>query len=216
MIPLNQTDYVILEEIGRAIRDSGMSPTLRELVANCDLSSTSVSKYHVGRLHDAGMITSIERKARSIQLTDAGKKVLGITATLSPIDPPFDAFHFQIACPPSVNSLHELTFRRNKEGQIKPSRANNAKYDAWMTEAQFSLRTRFNRQGRQMITGLVAVRTFWHLPSKRADMPNYPKALYDAMQGIVYLDDVQIVQEFNQRGADNPKDPTVEVWVWGL
>lgn len=50
----------------------GLSPTLREIGAGCDISSTWVVNYNLERLVAAGRISRPARQSRAIQVTGGG------------------------------------------------------------------------------------------------------------------------------------------------
>ncbi len=50
-------------------------------------------------------------------------------------------------------------------------------------------------------------------PSKRGDLDNYTKIMFDAMNGLVWLDDIQVVEIHSYR-ADDKNNPRVEVLVY--
>ena len=51
-------DYIVEHKI----KHDGNSPTVRAIMAACDISTTSVVKYHLGKLADQGYITIINRR----------------------------------------------------------------------------------------------------------------------------------------------------------
>lgn len=71
--------------IGRAIRDRGLPPTLRELIAVTDIGSTSIMTRTVGRLGDAGLIARVDRGvSRGLLLTPAGRAWLAARGIIVP------------------------------------------------------------------------------------------------------------------------------------
>ena len=53
--------------------DNGLPPTYREIIAGCDVCSTSVLNYHLGILEKQGFITRRTRLARTLLLTPEGR-----------------------------------------------------------------------------------------------------------------------------------------------
>jgi SOS-response transcriptional repressor LexA len=50
------------------VRDKSSSPTIREIMAGCEVSSTSVVSYHLKKLESAGKIYIIPEISRGIRL----------------------------------------------------------------------------------------------------------------------------------------------------
>lgn len=65
----------------------------------------------------------------------------------------------------------------------------------------------------QMITGNVAVSFTVFRPRKIGDLDNYEKALFDALKGILYKDDNQVV-EIHAYREDDANNPRVELTAW--
>ena len=53
--------------IERYIEVRGYSPTVREMVDGCDLSSTSVCAYWLRKLRDSGLITWVDGQSRTVR-----------------------------------------------------------------------------------------------------------------------------------------------------
>lgn len=70
---------VVLRQIALYIKKHGYSPTLRELMIQCELSSTSVVNHHVSKLIEKGYLTKDENSARTLKITAKGKKNLSRT-----------------------------------------------------------------------------------------------------------------------------------------
>ena len=58
----------IVAFVGRYIDEHGYSPTYREIMAACDIGSTSVAEWHVGRLARDGRITRVPGVPRTIRM----------------------------------------------------------------------------------------------------------------------------------------------------
>ena len=52
-------------------KQNGYAPSIRELQALCDISSTSVVKYHLERLRTAGLVDFVDGTPRTIRLVKA-------------------------------------------------------------------------------------------------------------------------------------------------
>ena len=66
--------------------------------------------------------------------------------------------------------------------------------------------------GMHPMTGPIAVYVHVYRARKVGDLDNYKKVLYDALQGIAYNDDDQIVEEHSWRW-DDKANPRVEVEI---
>ena len=69
MTALTSRARIVLDAITAHTDEHGLPPTLRELIAACNVSSTSVMVYHLDRLSAAGLITRERYKSRTIRLT---------------------------------------------------------------------------------------------------------------------------------------------------
>lgn len=69
---LTERQELILTEIGRHVRDRGIAPTIREVMAAVGISSTSVTTYHMRKIERAGYIRRRAVLSRGIVLTGAG------------------------------------------------------------------------------------------------------------------------------------------------
>lgn len=66
--------------------------------------------------------------------------------------------------------------------------------------------------GVQPLQGEVAVHLAWYRPAKRGDLDNRIKVILDALNGVAYEDDKQIVKIIAER-HDDKHEPRVEVVV---
>lgn len=71
--------------------------------------------------------------------------------------------------------------------------------------------TAFN-SGLRPVSGDVAVRLDVYRPRKAGDLDNSLKAIFDALKGIAWEDDRQVV-EIRARRFEDPKNPRVELWI---
>lgn len=55
-LPPGRTGLVLTTILRYATEHAGMMPTVREIMALAGISSTSVATYHLGKLHDLGLI----------------------------------------------------------------------------------------------------------------------------------------------------------------
>src|SRR3990167_7594205 len=86
MTPSSNTDRQeeVLLVIGRALRDRGASPTVRELAEAVGITSTSVAVYNLRRLTAQGYLTVLLVEARGIRLTDLGHAWLAERGVVTP------------------------------------------------------------------------------------------------------------------------------------
>lgn len=61
----------ILLAISLFWRQNGYAPSIRELQALCDISSTSVVAYHLERLRTKGLVDFVDGTPRTIRLVKA-------------------------------------------------------------------------------------------------------------------------------------------------
>lgn len=67
--------------------------------------------------------------------------------------------------------------------------------------------------GAQLIDGDVALELRLFRPQRRGDLDNRIKAVLDALNGVLYKDDKQVV-ELHAFLADDKHNPRVEVTIW--
>ena len=83
--PATDRQEAALLAIGRWIRDRGGMPTVRDLMADAGLSSTSVAIYQLRRLAAQGYLTLPEgAESRGIRLTDVGNAWLAERGVVTP------------------------------------------------------------------------------------------------------------------------------------
>lgn len=70
MSELNERQREILNFIGGYSAENGRPPTLREIAAECEISSTSVVVYHLDRLQAAGFVERDAQVSRGIRLLE--------------------------------------------------------------------------------------------------------------------------------------------------
>lgn len=71
-LPPGRTGPVLTTILRYATEHSGMMPTVREIMALAGISSTSVATYHLGKLHDLGLIVLADDiRARMIHVPGA-------------------------------------------------------------------------------------------------------------------------------------------------
>ncbi|RVU71617.1 MULTISPECIES: transcriptional repressor LexA [Lactobacillus] len=75
----------ILKFIYDTVEDRGFPPTVREICAGVNLSSTSTVHGHLSRLEKKGLIVKDATKPRALEITAEGRKELGIKPTTIPI-----------------------------------------------------------------------------------------------------------------------------------
>jgi crossover junction endodeoxyribonuclease RusA len=64
-----------------------------------------------------------------------------------------------------------------------------------------------------LLTGAVGLQLNFYRPQRRGDLDNRLKVLVDALQGILYSDDKQIV-ELHAYLHDDKISPRVEITIW--
>lgn len=88
----------ILLFIGRAIRDQGLPPTIREIGAATDTSSTSVTNYNLARIKRVGLIGDRGPAiSRGLTITDEGRAWLASHGVVVPGADPDTAAVFEAA-----------------------------------------------------------------------------------------------------------------------
>ena len=72
--PLTDKQQRILAFILRFSEAHPYAPSIRDIQAGCQLSSSSVASYHLYHLERAGLLTRETHIARSITLTETGRR----------------------------------------------------------------------------------------------------------------------------------------------
>ena len=67
---LSERTRGILDYYRRHWRAHGFSPSFRDVVKHCDLSSTSVAEYHVHKLVAAGLLRQVANVSRAVVPVD--------------------------------------------------------------------------------------------------------------------------------------------------
>lgn len=80
---MEEQEQRVLEYIRDFIQERGYPPTVREIARELGLSSTSVVDYYLKRLEQARWIERDPRSSRSIRLTAAGARGLGLGEVVS-------------------------------------------------------------------------------------------------------------------------------------
>lgn len=75
--PLPPRSLTVLREIAQLCDGMPYSPTVRELQEWLGMASTSVVMYHLEKLQALGLVTREPGLARTLRLTEAGRRVLG-------------------------------------------------------------------------------------------------------------------------------------------
>ncbi|MDF7683201.1 transcriptional repressor LexA [Lactobacillus sp. ESL0679] len=75
----------ILRYIYETVADRGFPPTVREICAAVNLSSTSTVHGHLSRLERKGLIIKDATKPRALEITAEGKRALGIKPSEIPV-----------------------------------------------------------------------------------------------------------------------------------
>lgn len=75
----------ILRYIYETVEDRGFPPTVREICAAVNLSSTSTVHGHLSRLERKGLLIKDATKPRALEITAEGKRALGIKPSEIPV-----------------------------------------------------------------------------------------------------------------------------------
>lgn len=75
----------ILRYIYDTVEKRGFPPTVREICQGVQLSSTSTVHGHLSRLERKGLIIKDATKPRALEVTDEGKKAIGVKPTEIPV-----------------------------------------------------------------------------------------------------------------------------------
>ncbi|MBC6342407.1 transcriptional repressor LexA [Lactobacillus kimbladii] len=81
----NTKQLQILRYIYETVEDRGFPPTVREICHAVDLSSTSTVHGHLSRLENKGLLIKDATKPRALEITDEGKKAIGIQPKKIPV-----------------------------------------------------------------------------------------------------------------------------------
>ena len=114
---------------------------------------------------------------------------------------------FEIDCNPLPKERPRVIRRKGKSITFTPKRTKE--YEAYV-----ALLARQAMGGREPETGLVALRCVFYRARRTADLTNLCKSPEDAMQGIVFKNDNQVVDLHAQwfRDKENPH-ALVEAWT---
>lgn len=75
----------VLRYIYDTVEKRGFPPTVREICQGVELSSTSTVHGHLSRLERKGLIVKDATKPRALEITEEGKKALGVKPTDIPV-----------------------------------------------------------------------------------------------------------------------------------
>ena len=81
----NTKQLQILRYIYETVADRGFPPTVREICHAVDLSSTSTVHGHLSRLERKGYLIKDATKPRALEITEEGKKAIGIKPNEIPV-----------------------------------------------------------------------------------------------------------------------------------
>ncbi|MGQ5709437.1 transcriptional repressor LexA [Lactobacillus sp. PSON] len=85
MVKNDKKQIEVLRYIYEAVEKHGFPPTVREICSAVGLSSTSTVHGHISRLQRKGFVIKDATKPRAIEVTDAGRKAIGIAAKHIPV-----------------------------------------------------------------------------------------------------------------------------------
>lgn len=188
---MNNQDRLLLQYIAHYWREQETAPTLREMMLAVSYSSTSVTDARLRQLEHDGLITRVANVARSIRLTPAARTLLATA-------PVFRSITLTLPFPPSLNHLYLRSGRR-----------------VMKTDAARAFEQEVQIIGRDCtpLEGDVAMTIHLFRPRRQGDADNYNKALLDALQGIAYTNDKQIVELHIFLRDDDAKAPRAEIEV---
>lgn len=186
---LSERQTRILTTIEEFAKERGYSPTLREIAARTGISSTSVVNHNLERLEKEGYLAREENTPRSLRLLPAARREIAEAGRV---------IRMRLPMPPSVNHMYS----RGESGKVYKS----AEVKAFDQEVK--LLGRFEVP----FDAPVAVQVVLYRPQGRGDVDNYAKALLDALQGIAYHNDAQVV-DLHMVLKVNPLDPHCMVTV---
>ncbi len=75
--PLSRRQQDIMEYISRYVVENGRPPTIREIGAACNISSTSVVNYNLTRLKEKGLLERDAEVSRGLRLTEKARTIYG-------------------------------------------------------------------------------------------------------------------------------------------
>lgn len=81
----NSKQLQILRYIYDTVEKRGFPPTVREICQGVELSSTSTVHGHLSRLERKGLIVKDATKPRALEITEEGKKTIGIKPAEIPV-----------------------------------------------------------------------------------------------------------------------------------
>lgn len=81
----NSKQLQILRYIYDTVEKRGFPPTVREICQGVELSSTSTVHGHLSRLERKGLIVKDATKPRALEITEEGKKAIGIKPAEIPV-----------------------------------------------------------------------------------------------------------------------------------
>ena len=189
-----------LKFIATHIQEKGFSPSNREIGEAIRSSSTSVTNYHIQLLCKNKLLVHSKGKSRALRLSATGLSLAGFVVAdppsipVAPVEP--EGIFLILPFPPSVNHLY---MRLGNGRVVKTEQAR-----AFSEEVALC--------GRLVtpIKGAIRLDIWLYRPARRGDIDNYNKALLDALQGVVYEDDKQVVEMHIYLDRD-PKNPRTEV-----
>ena len=85
MVKSDKKQLEVLRYIYESVEKHGFPPTVREICSAVGLSSTSTVHGHIARLQRKGFVIKDATKPRAIEITDAGRKAMGIAAKKIPV-----------------------------------------------------------------------------------------------------------------------------------
>ena len=112
--------------------------------------------------------------------------------------PKITEYSFSIAVPPSANRYWTIANNR----LVVTNEAKKYKQIVF-----------YQLKNYEPLRGDVAVNFTVFRPARRGDLDNYTKVMFDALNGLVWLDDLQVVEIHSFR-ADDTENPRVEFLVY--
>lgn len=157
------------------------------------------------------MSPSFAARNPGVDLTKAGMRVPVATPTAKPlvnVHPLTDekTYTLVLPYPPSANAYWRSIVIKGSVRVLVSKEAKEYKERAGMIA---------RRLFQKPLTGAIGMQLRVYRPEKRGDLSNRIKVLEDALCGIAYEDDSQIV-EIRAYRHDSPRDGKVEVSIWQM
>lgn len=105
--------------------------------------------------------------------------------------------------PPVMNTYYRMVVVKGT-----PRMLISAAGRAYKTECGWMAKS----QGARPVRGEIAVTATYYRPRRRGDIDGVQKALFDALNGVAWIDDEQIV-DFHAKRREDKRNPRVEIEI---